>query len=136
MKLRNLATLLLVFASFSFNALATRAADAERGARLYDSRCGACHSIEQNRIGPRHRGVFGRMAGTQGGYDYSQALVDSKILWDESSLDLWLTNPQTLIPGQKMGFRIRKAEDRLDIIAFLRSLAEKGERHPPGDGDF
>lgn len=96
--------------------------DAERGAALYDSRCGACHSIERNRVGPRHQELFGRSAGTQPGYAYSKALADSDIVWNEQTLDNWLTNPQALIPGQKMGFRVRKAGDRSDIIAFLRSL--------------
>lgn len=96
--------------------------DVARGAKLYDSRCGACHSVEMNRIGPRHRMLFGRTAGTQPDYDYSAALKESDLVWDERSLDRWLTDPQAVIPGQKMGFRIRKSEDRSDIIAFLRSL--------------
>lgn len=96
------------------------AGDAERGAAIYESRCGACHSLDHNRVGPRHRGVFGRTAGSVPGYAYSEALRRSAIVWDEDTLDRWLTNPQQLIPGQKMGFRLSDAGDRADIIAFLR----------------
>ena len=41
-------------------------------------------------------------------------------MWEEQSLDAWLTNPQELIPGQRMNFRVAAAEDRADIIAYLR----------------
>ncbi len=99
------------------------AADAERGAEIYESRCGACHSIEQNRVGPRHLDVFGRKAGTQDGYDYSRALAQADFRWNDALLDRWLTDPQALVPGQKMGYRLRKAEDRADIIAFFKLLA-------------
>ncbi|HWM45095.1 MAG TPA: c-type cytochrome, partial [Burkholderiales bacterium] len=42
---------------------AALAADAGRGKQLYESRCVGCHSIDENRVGPAHRGVFGRKAG-------------------------------------------------------------------------
>ena len=99
------------------------AADPERGAALYESRCGACHSISRNRIGPRHEALFGRQAGTQAGYAYSQALVASGVLWDDETLDQWLRNPQLFIPGQKMGYRLRNPGERADIIAFLKAAS-------------
>ena len=127
MRLRYFLIILFVFGPLLTMTSALRATeasdgDAIRGAKLYGSRCGACHSLVQNRVGPRHAALFGRRAGTQPGYDYSQALQESDLVWDDASLDRWLTNPQALIPGQKMGFRVRKAEDRADIIVFLRSL--------------
>jgi len=94
--------------------------DPVRGAAVYESRCGGCHSLDHDRIGPRHRGVFGRVAGSVPGYAYSQALRRSAIVWDADTLDRWLTNPQRLVPGQKMGFRLSDAGERADVIAFLR----------------
>ena len=41
-------------------------------------------------------------------------------MWEEQSLDAWLTNPQELIPGQRMNFRVAAGQDRADIIAYLR----------------
>jgi cytochrome c len=99
------------------------AADAVRGKQLYESRCGACHSIDDNRAGPAHKGVFGRKAGSAKGFDYSPALKASKIVWSEKTLDRWLTNPEKLIPGQKMGFSVPEAKDRADVIEFLRRSA-------------
>lgn len=40
----------------------------------------------------------------------------------EGTLDAWLTNPQALIPGQRMNFRVATGEDRADIIAYLRTM--------------
>ena len=96
------------------------AADAAHGRELYESRCGGCHSLDANRIGPAHRGVFGRKAGTAPNFSYSAAVRSSGIVWEEKTLDAWLTNPQSLIPGQRMNFRVSTMEDRADIIAYLR----------------
>jgi cytochrome c len=100
-------------------------ADAEHGQRLYESRCVACHSIDDNRVGPAHKGVFGRKAGSAKGYDYSPALAKSKIIWDERSLQNWLADPESLIPGQRMGYSVPEAADRADLVAYLRK--QKGK---------
>lgn len=94
--------------------------DAARGERLYNSRCIACHSLDANRVGPRHRGMFGREAGSVPDYQYSAALVSASLHWSAELLDQWLQNPETLVPGQRMNFRVPSAEDRADIIAFLK----------------
>jgi cytochrome c len=99
----------------------SHAADAERGKKLYESRCIGCHSIDENRVGPAHRGVFGRKAGAVAGYDYSPALKSSRVVWSDKTLDRWLTNPEATIPGQKMGFSVPSANDRADIIEYLRT---------------
>lgn len=124
MKLKSALQSALILGPLFITPFHANAADGDiaRGAELYDSRCGACHSIGKNRVGPRHQELFGRIAGTQPGYAYSKALKESDVVWNEQTLDNWLINPQALIPGQKMGFRVRKAEDRSDIIAFLGSL--------------
>lgn len=99
---------------------AQAASDPVRGQLLYDSRCGACHSIDANRVGPAHKGVVGRKAGAVADYDYSPALRASPIVWDEKTLDRWLTDPERLIPGQKMGYSVPDAADRADLIAYLK----------------
>jgi cytochrome c len=101
------------------------AADADRGKDLYESRCGGCHSLDANRVGPAHRGVFGRTAGTAPGFNYSPAVKKSGVVWAEQTLDAWLANPQALIPGQRMNFRVALPEDRIDIIAYLRQQSGK-----------
>lgn len=95
--------------------------DVVHGKTLYQG-CQACHSIDDNDLGPRHRGVVGRRAGGVEDYAYSEALKNSGLTWDESTLDRWLTNPSALVPGTKMFFKIDDAQARADIIAYLKEL--------------
>lgn len=97
------------------------AGDAVRGEQVYRERCMACHALDANRVGPAHRGVFGRRAGQAPGYDYSRALRRTSVTWNEVTLDQWLTNPQALIPGQRMNFRLGAPQMRADVIAYLRA---------------
>jgi cytochrome c len=97
------------------------AGDSVRGNALYQA-CQACHSIEDNDLGPKHRGVVGRHAGSVVDYNYSPALKSSGLTWDPSTLDRWLTNPSALVPGTKMFFRLDDAQSRADIIAYLAEL--------------
>ena len=94
--------------------------NADRGRQVYESRCIACHSLDANRVGPRHRGVFGRRAGIVDGYRYSEAIRESGVVWTDAALDAWLANPGGFIPGSKMGFRLSRPGDRADVIAFLK----------------
>jgi cytochrome c len=95
--------------------------DPTKGKALYQA-CQACHSIEDNDLGPRHRGVVGRRAGSVADYNYSLALKNSGLTWDSSTLDRWLINPSALVPGTKMFFKIDDAQSRADIIAYLAEL--------------
>jgi len=95
--------------------------DAARGKVLYQN-CTSCHSIDENDVGPKHRGVVGRKAGTVSDYAYSPALKASGIVWDTNTLDRWLTNPSALVPGTKMFFLLKEPQDRADIIAYLAEL--------------
>ena len=94
--------------------------DAVKGERSYKSRCTGCHSLDSNRVGPKHRGVYGRTAGAVVEFRYSQALRDSDVVWTDETLDRWLANPEALIPGQRMNYRLSDAEMRRDIIAYLK----------------
>lgn len=95
--------------------------DPARGKSLYQA-CQACHSIDDNDLGPRHRGVVGRRAGSVADYNYSSALKNSGLTWDPATLDRWLSNPSALVPGTKMYFTIPDAQARADIIAYLAGL--------------
>jgi cytochrome c len=112
-----LAALVIVFAARAY-----AEGDAAHGRQIYESRCIACHSPDANRVGPMHRGVFGRKAGSLPDYSYSKALKGAGFVWDDATLDKWLTNPQVFVPGQKMNFKVAKAEERADIIAYLKTL--------------
>ena len=81
------------------------AGDAARGETVYQA-CQDCHSLDKNDVGPRHRGVFGRKAASLPDYDYSDALKSANIVWNEETLDKWLTDPQAVAPGAKMFFHL------------------------------
>lgn len=118
--LRNGAVLMAALVTLCLSA-AAGAADAERGAALYEQRCAGCHSLDASRIGPSHRGVVGRKAGDVAGFAYSPAVKASDVVWTDETLDRWLENPQAVIPGQRMNFRIGDPSIRADIIAFLKN---------------
>jgi cytochrome c len=112
------------FALLAVTAIAEPAGDVQRGKALYQARCIACHSVKYNGVGPAHKGVFGRAAGTAPNYEYSPALKASGITWTPQNLDRWLADPEKLVPGQKMGFMVPDAQERADLIAFLKSVSE------------
>lgn len=99
--------------------------DAAHGAQVYKT-CSICHSLDRNGVGPKHAGLFGRTAGTVPDYRYSPALQKSGIVWNDETLDKWLTDPQALVPGSKMFFAVDDAKDRADVIEFLKEKAGQG----------
>lgn len=99
--------------------------DVERGRQVYGRRCSGCHSMVLNRSGPRHLRVFGQRAGSVADYEYSAALKNSGVVWDERALDRWLADPEAFIPGNYMGYPVRSARDRADIIAYLKSMSRR-----------
>ncbi|TCT09416.1 c-type cytochrome [Paralcaligenes ureilyticus] len=94
--------------------------DTTRGEAVY-SRCLACHALAYDRVGPRHCGLFGRKAGSVKGFDYSSAMKNSKIVWNEQTLNLFLKNPMADVPGTFMGYAgIPDPQERADLIAYLK----------------
>jgi len=108
-------------AAFTLPALA--AGDADAGRALYQARCSACHSLDYNGAGPAHRGVFGRAAAQAPGFAYSEALKSSQVVWNDETLDRWLTDPERFVPGQRMGINVPEAKDRQDLIAYLKQAS-------------
>ena len=110
-----------LLAALTLPALA--AGDADAGRALYQARCTACHSLDYNGVGPAHRGVFGRAAAQAPGFAYSEALKSAHVVWNEETLDRWLTDPEKFVPGQRMGINVSEAKDRADVIAFLKKAS-------------
>ena len=93
--------------------------DPMAGRELYQSKCGGCHSLDTNRVGPAHRGVVGRRIASVPGYTYSAATMKLGGVWTAARLDQWLQGPQKMAPGSKMFFSVADAKQRRDIIAYL-----------------
>ena len=72
-------------------------------------------------------GVVGRRSGASQGYRYSDALKSSAIEWNEETIDqLFSQGPDLYVPGTKMPLqRLPKAQDRADLIAFLKRATAK-----------
>jgi cytochrome c len=100
--------------------------DAARGKSLYEAKCGGCHSVDENRVGPLHRGVVGRVIASAPGYEYSHAIKKLSGTWTPERLDKWLQGPQAVAPGTKMFFTVEDSGQRRDIIAYLASLTPLG----------
>lgn len=114
---------LLLLALVVFPKVSHASQDAEQGRQLFEKRCTGCHSLDRNKEGPNLRGVFGRQAGTAPDFNYSSALRSSHFVWDEQKLEKWLTDTQSLVEDNNMDFHVSKAEERSEIIQYLKSIS-------------
>jgi cytochrome c len=95
------------------------------GEKQFARKCSVCHTLEKDgkrRAGPTLFGVFGREAGTLDGYPYSEALLTSQIVWDETTISrLFDEGPDVVTPGTKMPIqRMKDPQDRRDLVTFLK----------------
>lgn len=121
-------TLLLARVSHS-NDVGTHAAEIGpvqmRGKEVFEKRCTGCHALDQSREGPKLRGVYGRTSGDAAGFIYSPALAKARIVWDDASLERWLADPDVMVPGNNMEFQLRKPQERMEVIQYLKQLSAK-----------
>lgn len=114
-----IANLLLPFAAFADG-------DAASGEALFQKKCKICHTNEKGdkaKIGPNLYGVYERKAGHFEDYKYSKNMLDANLTWDDATLDAYLEKPKDVVPKGKMVFAgFKKEQDRLDVIAYLKSL--------------
>jgi cytochrome c len=99
--------------------------NAKRGQEVFEKRCAGCHSLDEDKEGPRLRGIFGKKAGSVSTFKYSDALKASNVTWDAPSLDQWMADPEKIIPNSDMFFRVPQARERTDVIAYLQTLSDK-----------
>lgn len=124
-------TMLRIGAALSMGAFAlivaaqpsVAADDVTAGQALYQSRCAGCHSVDADRIGPRHRNVVGRAVASVPTYNYSPALKKLGGVWTPARLDQWLSGTQKMAPGSKMYLQMDDPAQRRLIIAYLQSVS-------------
>jgi cytochrome c len=98
--------------------------DLAHGQELY-AQCAACHKLQENSVGPKHCGLIGRAAGSVPGFEYSEAMKNSGIVWNAKTLDEFLVSPIGYVNGTKMGFAgFPDERDRVDVIAYLQHANE------------
>jgi cytochrome c len=101
--------------------------DAARGERVF-AQCKACHTVDKggrNGIGPNLFGVFGSKAGAIAGFDFSDEMKASGIVWDDRTMAEYLKDPKGRIPANKMLFAgIRRPEQLDDLLAYLKKATQ------------
>ena len=121
--MKNKTGVMALFALTMVTAIPAFAADS--GETIFKRTCFICHSTEagQNKVGPSLFGVVGRPSGQEAGFNYSDAMQSAHLTWDEATLDKYLTNPKSVVPGTKMLFiGIKNDADRHALIDYLKSL--------------
>jgi cytochrome c len=102
-------------------------ADIKKG-QIIAKKCLQCHVFKKegpHRIGPSLYNVFGKKIGWHNDYPYSKAFQEKEGVWNDDSLNAYLYKPRGFIEGTKMSFAgIEKAQDRADLIRYLRSLSD------------
>ena len=116
--------LLLAVATLALG-VASHQAFADAGADVFADNCAVCHSPDAgtNKLGPSLFGVVGRKAGSVADYAYAPAMKSVGLTWDAATLDKYVTDPQSVVPGTKMLFPgIKSADDRKALIQYLATL--------------
>ncbi|MGI9491301.1 MAG: c-type cytochrome [Geminicoccaceae bacterium] len=110
--------------SASFEPPAPVEPDPKKGEKIF-RKCKQCHTVQPNekKVGPSLARIFGRRPGGVEGFGYSQDMIDfgtAGNVWDERTLDIFLTKPRDLMRSTKMAFPgLKKENDRADLIAYL-----------------
>ena len=99
----------------------------EAGQLAFNNACRTCHTVKEgdNRLGPSLHAVIGRKAGSLPDYGYSSAMKSGDLIWDKSTLDRFIANPDQVVPGNSMRpyGGLASPEDRASIIDYLEESA-------------
>lgn len=112
--------------------LASAEEEAANSGAVVFRKCMACHEVgpnARNGVGPILNGTIGRPAGTHPGYNYSPAIKNSGLVWDERTLARYLQAPRELVPGTRMAFAGLKDDgDIADVVAYLKQFDKEGRK--------
>ncbi|MEC9375941.1 MAG: cytochrome c family protein [Pseudomonadota bacterium] len=102
--------------------------DASTGKRLYIY-CQACHTLKSggaHKVGPNLFGFINSAAAEKDGFVFSEALIQSELVWTDDVLDQWMISPSKLVPGNNMVFAgINDPQQRADLIAYLNEATKE-----------
>ncbi len=107
---------------------AAQSGEAAKGQRVFNTQCKSCHTVEKDGAqvtGPNLHGLFGRKAGISAGYAYSDAMKNSGIVWDETTLADYNRDPKGKVPGTKMLYNgVKNAGQLADLVAYLKEATK------------
>ena len=102
--------------------------DAARGQRLFNQQCRACHTLDKggaSTTGPNLHGVFGRKAGTVQGFAFSEAMINSQIVWNDKTMADYCADPRNMVPGTSMVFNgVKQMGQLADLVAYLKQATQ------------
>ena len=106
-------------------------ANVENGKAIFVKQCFTCHTIDKggrNKVGPNQWDIVGRKKASHEGFSYSSALQAKGGDWTYEDINHMIFKPQAFVRGTKMAFAgLPKAQDRADVIAYLRTMDD----YPP-----
>jgi len=103
---------------------ALAAGDPAAGEKVFAAHCAVCHATTpgENKVGPSLAGIAGSKSGTVPGFDFSAAMKNADLTWDDADLDKFLANPTGFMHGTKMFVNLPSETDRQNVIAYLNTL--------------
>jgi cytochrome c len=115
---------LLLITALLMSSPALAAGDAAAGEKVFASHCAVCHATApgEKKTGPSLGGIVGSKSGTVQGFDFSAAMKNADVTWDDANLDQFLANPSGFIHGTKMFVNLPNEADRQNVIAYLDTL--------------
>ena len=123
---RLIAVIMVSLALSPINALAD--GDVASGQSIFNKKCKVCHTTakgDKSKVGPNLFGIHNMKAGQFDGYKYSKGLIAADLTWDDATLDAYLLKPRDVVKRGKMIFAgLRKEQERLDMIAYLKTLKD------------
>ncbi|WP_213941313.1 cytochrome c family protein [Pseudomonas sp. dw_612] len=119
-------TFTLLLATGLLGTEANAAGDAEAGGKLFSRTCGGCHQVGESArggFGPQLNGVIGRTAGSTTGYQYSEAMKSSGVVWTRETLAKYIEDPKSVVAGTRMIFwGISDPEKIENLLAYLQTF--------------
>lgn len=99
------------------------------GSRIFMVNCAGCHTLESSNQGARSVTgpplglIYGKKAGSDVHFKYTEGMVQSETIWSERNLHNYLKNPKRMFPDARCDIKyggLSREEDRADIIQFFK----------------
>ncbi|MCK1708382.1 cytochrome c [Bradyrhizobium sp. LM2.7] len=108
------------------SSLAQQPANDDAARQAFNNSCRTCHSVKEgdNRLGPNLSKIVGRKAGSLPDYNYSPAMKDADLVWDQDKLTRFIVKPDEVVSGNKMQpYGGLSPEEAGKVVAYLQSVS-------------